>query len=78
MREMIEKEIDKAGDALLGGMHHLIELKCAYLKTHQDTSTLIELLWEKVKNMEYDNAKEIKSLLRKEFPKIIKHAEVKV
>ena len=78
MRGMIGKEIDKADDALLGGMYHLLKLNCADLKEHPETSISIKLLWYKVKDAQGENAEEIKSLLRKEFPEITKHNRTRV
>ena len=77
MREMIEKEIDNADDVLLGGMHHLIELKCAYLEEHPGT-LVPKLLWDHVENRQGRNAKKIKSLLEKEFSEITKHTGMRV
>jgi hypothetical protein len=79
MREMIEKEIDKADDTLLGGMYHLLKLNCAYLKEHPETSISINLLWDKVEDMDCKYAGKIKSLLSKEFPdSTIKRDKTKV
>lgn len=71
MREMIEKEIDGADDALLCGMHYLTELKRVYLREHPET-LVPKLLWDRVENRQGRNAKRIKSLLEKEFSEITK------
>ena len=79
MRELIQEEIDKANDTLLGGMYHLIKLNCTYLKGHPETSISINLLWDKVGDMDCKYAGKIKSLLSKEFPdSTIKRGNTKV
>jgi hypothetical protein len=76
MREMIGKEIDGADDTLVGGMQHLLKINC--IDSKKCPEILIKLLWYKVKDAQGENAEEIKTLLRKEFPEITKHTGTRV